>query len=119
MSSNKGVVDRAYSELEYTLTASRYIRRTRRSTMRVKTLEIRWHEGKPITSCDFQPSPALLRQPRNGKGKDAVTAAYRFATGGEDNNVRVSSAFQFRAILTMATNPCPDMDATSELAQRS
>lgn len=58
--------------------------------MRVKTLEIRWHDGKPITTCDFQPSQTLLRQPRNGKGKDTPPVSYRLATGGEDNNVRVS-----------------------------
>ncbi|KZW00983.1 WD40 repeat-like protein [Exidia glandulosa HHB12029] len=46
--------------------------------MRVKTLEIRWHDGKPITTCDFQP--------QRSKGKDT---AYRLATGGEDNNVRI------------------------------
>ena len=58
--------------------------------MRVRTLEIRWHDGKPITTCDFQPNATLLRSQRNGKGKDTEPVSYRLATGGEDNNVRVS-----------------------------
>jgi len=65
-------------------------------TMRVRTLEIRWHGGDPIYACDFQPLPqnALkkLLAPRIGH-KDAtsgVSQAYRFATAGGDNNVRVS-----------------------------
>lgn len=55
--------------------------------MRVKTLEIRWHDQKPISTCDFQPWPHTrkLRQTRE------LGVYYRLATGGEDNNVRVRS----------------------------
>ncbi|KAH7100946.1 WD40 repeat-like protein [Auriculariales sp. MPI-PUGE-AT-0066] len=55
--------------------------------MRVKTLEIRWHDNKPVNSCDFQPNPAFLRRPRSGK--EVQQAGYRLATAGEDNCVRV------------------------------
>ena len=55
--------------------------------MRVRTLEIRWHDSKPICTCDFQPLPFKKARPANDK--DFVTQSYRLATGGEDNNVRV------------------------------
>ena len=56
--------------------------------MRVRTLEIRWHDGKPISTCDFQPTPA-----KPGKARDtSAPTSYRLATGGEDNNVRVRLA---------------------------
>ncbi|KAG8979227.1 hypothetical protein FRB94_012472 [Tulasnella sp. JGI-2019a] len=77
--------------------------------MRVKTLEIRWHNGDPIYACDFQPLPQSqlkkLISPRVAGHKDQPGAApvsagapvtaygagqsFRFATGGSDNNVRV------------------------------
>ncbi|OCB91854.1 WD40 repeat-like protein [Sanghuangporus baumii] len=55
--------------------------------MRVRTLEIRWHDNKPINSCDFQPVPPKKARPANER--DFTTQSYRLATAGEDNNVRV------------------------------
>ncbi|KAF8501284.1 WD40-repeat-containing domain protein [Gautieria morchelliformis] len=55
--------------------------------MRVRTLEIRWHDQKPISTCDFQPISAS-RKPRASREQIGSTS-YRLATGGEDNNVRV------------------------------
>ena len=55
--------------------------------MRVRTLEIRWHDSKPINSCDFQPVPPKKSRPANDN--DFTQQAYRLATAGEDNNVRV------------------------------
>ena len=48
--------------------------------MRVKTLQVHWHEKQPIFSCDFEPI-------RGGK--------QRLATAGGDAAVRVSSLFLF------------------------
>ena len=53
--------------------------------------EIRWHDGKPISTCDFQPTPAKPGKARADKDPSAPTS-YRLATGGEDNNVRVRCA---------------------------
>ena len=61
------------------------------STMRVRTLEIRWHDNKPISTCDFQPLSFKKARPANER--DFVTQSYRLATGGEDNNVRVCISF--------------------------
>ena len=58
------------------------------SEMRVRTLEIRWHDGKPISTCDFQPIPFKKARPPQDKG--FTRQSYRLATGGEDNHVRVS-----------------------------
>lgn len=55
--------------------------------MRVRTLEIRWHDSKPINSCDFQPLPPKKARPANER--DYIAQSYRLATAGEDNNVRV------------------------------
>ncbi|KAJ7450852.1 WD40-repeat-containing domain protein [Mycena latifolia] len=52
--------------------------------MRYRTLEIRWHDSKPISSCDFQPVPFKKARPANFGAQ-----AYRLATAGEDNHVRV------------------------------
>lgn len=57
--------------------------------MRVRTLEIRWHDSKPISTCDFQPMSHKKARPTSEKGYTSQT--YRLATGGEDNHVRVSS----------------------------
>lgn len=57
--------------------------------MRVRTLEIRWHDSKPISTCDFQPIPFKKARPAQDKGFTGQT--YKLATGGEDNHVRVSS----------------------------
>jgi chromatin assembly factor 1 subunit B len=55
--------------------------------MRFRTLEIRWHDSKPISTCDFQPLPFKKARPQD---KSAFAGqAYRLATGGEDNHVRV------------------------------
>ncbi|KIJ43010.1 hypothetical protein M422DRAFT_75536 [Sphaerobolus stellatus SS14] len=53
--------------------------------MRVRTLEIRWHDQKPISTCDFQPTTRKSRVTREQLG----SACYRLATGGEDNNIRI------------------------------
>ena len=57
--------------------------------MRVRTLEIRWHDSKPISTCDFQPVP--FKKARPAQDKQFPAQAYRLATGGEDNHVRVSA----------------------------
>lgn len=70
--------------------------------MRFRTLEIRWHDSKPISSCDFQPIPSFKKaRPPNGQGQDErwATQSYKLATGGEDNHVRV------RIALGVAFNP--------------
>lgn len=66
------------------------------ATMRVRTLEIRWHDSKPISTCDFQPLPFKKARPAHDKQYPAQT--YRLATGGEDNHVRVST---LRSLLRM------------------
>ncbi|KII91598.1 hypothetical protein PLICRDRAFT_513912 [Plicaturopsis crispa FD-325 SS-3] len=55
--------------------------------MRYRTLEIRWHDSKPISTCDFQPVPFKRARPT----QDSAFAAqsWRLATGGEDNHVRI------------------------------
>ncbi|QRV98835.1 WD repeat-containing protein [Ceratobasidium sp. AG-Ba] len=75
-------------------------------SVRVRTLEIRWHHSaeknysEPIYACDFQPLPVnqlkKLVAPRiqQGKDKDANAGpgygqSYRLVTGGGDNNIRV------------------------------
>ncbi|KAJ2081763.1 Chromatin assembly factor 1 subunit [Coemansia sp. RSA 988] len=54
-------------------------RRTRGTAdgMRVKTVQINWHDGQPIFSVDFD---------HNYEGSEG---GWRFATGGGDNNVRI------------------------------
>jgi chromatin assembly factor 1 subunit B len=59
--------------------------------MRVRTLEIRWHDSKPISTCDFQ--PISFKKARPASDKQFTTQAYRLATGGEDNHVRVGLAY--------------------------
>ncbi|CAE6424658.1 unnamed protein product [Rhizoctonia solani] len=76
-------------------------------SVRVKTLEIRWHHSaeknysEPIYACDFQPLPVnqlkKLVAPRiqQGREKDKEASGpgygqcYRLVTGGGDNNIRV------------------------------
>lgn len=55
--------------------------------MRVRTLEIRWHDSKPISTCDFQPVP--FKKARPAHEKHFATQSYKLATGGEDNHVRL------------------------------
>ncbi|KAH9903220.1 WD40 repeat-like protein [Cubamyces lactineus] len=55
--------------------------------MRVRTLEIRWHDSKPISTCDFQPVP--FKKARPSQDKHFAAQSYRLATGGEDNHVRL------------------------------
>lgn len=59
--------------------------------MRFRTLEIRWHDSKPISTCDFQPVSYKKARPGAGHEKAYTTQAYRLASGGEDNHVRVSA----------------------------
>lgn len=58
--------------------------------MRFRTLEIRWHDSKPISTCDFQPLSFKKARPAAGQESNYTTQSYRLATGGEDNHVRVS-----------------------------
>ncbi|EDR10655.1 chromatin assembly complex 1 subunit B/CAC2 [Laccaria bicolor S238N-H82] len=58
--------------------------------MRFRTLEIRWHDSKPISTCDFQPISFKKARPGPGQEKNYAGQSYRLATGGEDNHVRVS-----------------------------
>ncbi|KAH9474432.1 putative WD repeat-containing protein C26H5.03 [Psilocybe cubensis] len=57
--------------------------------MRFRTLEIRWHDSKPISTCDFQPLPFKKARPAAGQDKNYASQSYRLATGGEDNHVRI------------------------------
>ncbi|KAG6918309.1 hypothetical protein DXG01_015401 [Tephrocybe rancida] len=57
--------------------------------MRFRTLEIRWHDSKPISTCDFQPVSFKKARPSAGQEKAFASHSYRLATGGEDNHVRV------------------------------
>ncbi|KAI6041468.1 WD40-repeat-containing domain protein [Pisolithus marmoratus] len=55
--------------------------------MRYRTLEIRWHDSKPISTCDFQPVP--FKKARPSQEKNFASQSYKLATGGEDNHVRI------------------------------
>ncbi|KAH9973979.1 WD40-repeat-containing domain protein [Lactifluus volemus] len=55
--------------------------------MRVRTLEIRWHDSKPISTCDFQ--PVFFKKARPVHDRAFAGQSYRLATGGEDNHVRI------------------------------
>lgn len=57
--------------------------------MRVKCIEIHWHDGKPIATCDFQPLPFKKARPTAGGERSFTRQTYKLATGGEDNHVRV------------------------------
>ncbi|KAJ4001963.1 WD40 repeat-like protein [Lentinula boryana] len=67
--------------------------------MRYRTLEIRWHESRPIASCDFQPVPSFKKARPPAPGSSDISTqewterwtgqSYKLATGGEDNHVRV------------------------------
>lgn len=72
--------------------------------MRVQTLEIRWHDSKPISTCDFQPASFKKARPTSDKG--FTSQSYRLATGGEDNHVRVGSFAILAAILAGAEGCC-------------
>ncbi|KAG8216115.1 WD40-repeat-containing domain protein [Butyriboletus roseoflavus] len=55
--------------------------------MRYRTLEIRWHDSKPISTCDFQ--PISFKKARPSQEKSFASQSYKLATGGEDNHVRI------------------------------
>ncbi|KAF9045394.1 WD40-repeat-containing domain protein [Panaeolus papilionaceus] len=57
--------------------------------MRFRTLEIRWHDSKPISTCDFQPVSFKKARPPAGQENNYTSHSYRLATGGEDNHVRI------------------------------
>ncbi|KAF8961850.1 WD40-repeat-containing domain protein [Flammula alnicola] len=57
--------------------------------MRFRTLEIRWHDSKPISTCDFQPLAFKKARPAPGQERNYTSHSYRLATGGEDNHVRI------------------------------
>ncbi|KAJ7021155.1 chromatin assembly complex protein [Mycena alexandri] len=70
--------------------------------MRFRTLEIRWHDSKPISSCDFQPVPFKKARPASSADEREKWAAqaYRLATAGEDNHVRVWMVYpNIRAVM--------------------
>ncbi|KAH9171807.1 WD40 repeat-like protein [Lactarius sanguifluus] len=78
--------------------------------MRVRTLEIRWHDGKPISTCDFQ--PVFFKKARPSQDKAFAGQSYRLATGGEDNYVRIWMVYPnitppslVEAALSDAVNP--------------
>lgn len=67
-----------------------------RDQMRFSTLEIRWHDTKPIFSCDFQPFECVQHkrqlnpyQRTAGNVSDGDGKLWRVATAGGDTNVRV------------------------------
>lgn len=74
---------------------------TKSLLMRVRTLEIRWHDGKPLCSCDFQPVAGPSKKARLSKDAALAPASYRLATGGEDNHVRVSRAILSKVIVDL------------------
>ncbi|KAF6745968.1 chromatin assembly complex protein [Ephemerocybe angulata] len=57
--------------------------------MRFRTLEIRWHDSKPISTCDFQPAAFKKARPPAGQEQNYAGQSYRLATGGEDNHIRL------------------------------
>ncbi|KZP17324.1 WD40 repeat-like protein [Athelia psychrophila] len=57
--------------------------------MRFRTLEIRWHDSKPISTCDFQPVGFKKARPPVGQETNFAAQSYRLDTGGEDNHVRI------------------------------
>lgn len=74
--------------------------------MRFSTLEIRWHDTKPIFSCDFQPFECLQHkrqlnpyQRTADNVSDGDGKLWRVATAGGDNNVRVCLAFLLIAVM--------------------
>jgi chromatin assembly factor 1 subunit B len=85
--------------------------------MRFRTLEIRWHDSKPISTCDFQPVSFKKARPPIGQEQNFAAQSYRLATGGEDNHVRVSLSVYpgGRACYSDETEPeSEDMDGTSK-----
>lgn len=64
------------------------------NSMRFRTLEIRWHDSKPISTCDFQPVSFKKARPAVGQERNYPSQAYRLATGGDDNHVRVGSPLE-------------------------
>src|SRR6266568_1211564 len=94
--------------------------------MRFRTLEIRWHDSKPISTCDFQPIGFKKARPALGQERNYASQAYRLATGGEDNHVRVSvmhgrvlgSMSQFCSILDVVVDGSSS-HTTSSASRRS
>jgi hypothetical protein len=83
------------------------------SAMRFRTLEIRWHDSKPISTCDFQPISYKKARPGAGNEKAYTTQAYRLASGGEDNHVRVSAQDIARCMSGLNRFLVLDMDGPS------
>jgi hypothetical protein len=79
--------------------------------MRVRTLEIRWHDSKPISTCDFQ--PVFFKKARPAQDRAFAGQSYRLATGGEDNHVRVGISF-LESSETVGPNLVKDLDGLSE-----
>ncbi|KAF7300214.1 WD-REPEATS-REGION domain-containing protein [Mycena kentingensis (nom. inval.)] len=63
--------------------------------MRFRTVEIRWHDSKPISSCDFQPVPFKKARPPPTDLRAFGGQSYRLATSGEDNHVRLWSVYPY------------------------
>lgn len=96
--------------------------------MRVRTLEIRWHDSKPISTCDFQ--PVFFKKARPSQDKAFASQFYRLATGGEDNYVRIWMVYPnitppslVEAALSDAVNPPiprpPRVDYLATLSRHS
>jgi chromatin assembly factor 1 subunit B len=79
--------------------------------MRVRTLEIRWHDSKPISTCDFQ--PVFFKKARPAHDRAFAGQSYRLATGGEDNHVRVGISL-LAPSETVGPNLVKDLDGLSE-----
>ena len=76
--------------------------------MRYRTLEIRWHDSKPISSCDFQPLPFKKARPPS-----FATQSYRLATAGEDNHDGALAGFLDMADLLLNETSPPQVFTTS------
>lgn len=71
--------------------------------MRFRTLEIRWHDSKPISTCDFQPVSYKKARPGPKQERNYAGQSYRLVTGGEDNHVMVRKSLgRTRPSLTFA-----------------
>ena len=80
--------------------------------MRVRTLEIRWHDSKPISTCDFQ--PVFFKKARPSQDKAFAGQSYRLATGGEDNYVRVRIFSPLSSVIFLNVNVFADLDGLSK-----
>ncbi|KAG8867481.1 hypothetical protein FRC20_005636 [Serendipita sp. 405] len=78
--------------------------------MIVKTLEIGWHEAKPIYSCDFQ---------RKGTRTSSGSIAHKFATAGADTHVRIWLIHPTDATSSTNTEKGPKAEYLSTLSKHA